>query len=72
MKKVKLGDKVKCQYTGIIGTAVQRVQYFKRAEDNIGIQPDSSADNGSLPSVEYIQENWLKVMEDTPKGVLPK
>lgn len=65
--KVKLGDKVKCQYTGMIGTAVTRLQYFKRAEDQIGIQPDQSSDNGSLPSIEYIQENWLKVISDAPK-----
>ena len=69
--KIKLGDKVRCQHTGVQGTAVQRIQYFKRAEDQIGIYPDSQADSGGLPSMEYIQENWLEIMVDKPKGITP-
>ena len=67
MTKIKLGNKVKCKYTGMIGTATQRVKYLNRAEDQIGIQADSSADNGTLPALEYIQENWLKVVNNNKK-----
>ncbi len=70
-KKINLGDKVKCQHTGVQGTAVQRIQYFKRTEDQIGIYPASLADSGGLPSMEYIQENWLEIMTDKPKGITP-
>ncbi len=66
MKKVILGDRVKCQYTGMQGTATQRVIYLGRKEDQIGVQPDSSSDSGSLPSVEYVQENWLTIVPGVP------
>ncbi len=60
IKKIVLGDNVKCKYTGLIGIAVQRIQYLDRDEDSIVVQVLSTADNGSLPALEYIQENWLE------------
>ena len=71
--RINLGDRVRCKYTGVYGTATQRVQYLGRSQDQIGVQADSSSENGTLPSLEYIQENWLEIVDARPaKGIIPK
>lgn len=63
--KVELGQRIRCKYTGLSGTAVKREQTLGNPVDTIGVQPDSKADSGELPRIEWVPENWL--VPDEPK-----
>lgn len=68
---IELGSRVRCKYSGLRGTATQRVSYLGNPVDKIGVMPDSRADNGELPETEFLPENWLE-LEDTKKtGFVP-
>ena len=65
---IELGQRVHCKYSGLRGTATQRIQYLGNPVDKIGVMPDSRADNGELPETEFLPENWLESDSDKPKG----
>ena len=60
VSRLGLGVRVRCKYTGLSGTATQRIEYLGQDVDKIGVQPDSDASNGALPNIEYVPENWLE------------
>lgn len=65
---IELGARVKCKYTGLRGTATQRVKYLGNPVDKICVQPDSDSSDGHLPTAEFVPESWLEIEKAKKAG----
>jgi len=68
MKKIKLGSRVKCKYTGFEGTALCRIEFINGCVQ-YGVQPD--AKDNKLEEEMSIDVQSLEVVK-TPKPVKKK
>ena len=70
MKKIELGDKVRCKYTGFTGIAVARTEFINGCVQ-FSVVPSVGKDNKLQEDVSF-DEDSLKIIQPLKKKIIKK
>jgi hypothetical protein len=71
-KKIKLGDKVEDEITGLVGIAVSKTEFLNGCTQ-FQVQPQGIDKDGKIKESEFIDEQQLKIVkEPKPKKTTAK